>query len=611
MRATVSAHVHFMIESVYKALETVAEWSVSFIGKRAETALFFLRYLIPALGLIVLLRCLISLFREDSRPERWGRLVLSGDVTIPLMHWENTIGRGRSCDIRVDVPTVSRSHGALIRDNRGGWTVYDLSSRTGIEVDHKKVDGSMPVRPGQVITVGGLDMVFLPMSEEEEREQAESRRYRYQPVSQGFTLFLLSMLQACFFLSFFLDPSQPADGRILLGFPCLAAVSWAAYLFTRSIRRRAFEAETLALLLTTAGFAVCATSAAYEMTRQILFLIAGVILYFCVGAVLRSLRLVKKLRIPAAAAGLALLLVNVVFSEAVLGAKNWLSIGEFSFQPSEFVKIVFIFVGAATLDRLFTKKNLFLFVGFAAMCVLALVLISDFGTGLVFFVTYLVIAFLRSGSIGTVFLSVGGAVSAGLLAISLKPYIASRFSGWRHAWDFPYDSGYQQVRAMSAAAGGGLFGLGAGRGWLETVVAANTDLVFGVVCEEEGLIFGLTMILAVILLGVYAFAYAGRARSSFTVICSVSAAAMLIFQMMLNVLGSMDILPFTGVTFPFVSRGGSSLIACWGILAFIKACDTRQNASFTVRVPGRRKRNAADVDEDVRIYVRGSEAEHD
>ena len=583
---------------------------MSVLGKQGETVLFLLRYLIPALGLIVLLRCLISLFREGSRPERWGRLVLSGDVTLPLTHWENTIGRAKSCDIRVDVPTVSRSHGALIRDSRGAWTVYDLSSRTGIEVDHRKVDGSMPVLPGQVITVGGLDMVFMPMTEEEEREQAESRRYRYQPVSQGFTLFLLTLLQLCFFLSFFLDGTQPADGRILLGFLCLTAVSWAAYLFTRTIRRRAFEAETLALLLTTAGFAVCATSAAYEMTRQILFLIAGVVLYFCVGAVLRSLRLVKKLRIPAAAAGLALLLVNVVFSEAVLGAKNWLSVGGFSFQPSEFVKIVFIFVGAATLDRLFTKKNLFLFVGFAAMCVLALVLISDFGTGLVFFVTYLVIAFLRSGSIGTVFLSVGGAVSAGLLAISVKPYIASRFAGWRHAWDFPYDSGYQQVRAMSAAAGGGLFGLGAGRGWLETVVAANTDLVFGVVCEEEGLIFGLTMILAVILFGVYAFAYAGRARSSFTVICSVSAAAMLIFQMSLNVLGSMDILPFTGVTFPFVSRGGSSLIACWGLLAYIKACDTRQNASFTVRLP-KRRRNADAEDDDVRIYRMGSEADDD
>ena len=87
---------------------------------------------------------------------------------------------------------------------------------------------------------------------------------------------------------------------------------------------------------------------------------------------------------------------------------------------------------------------------------------------------------------------------------------------------------------------------------------------------------------------------------------------MLIFQMSLNVLGSMDILPCTGVTFPFVSRGGSSLIACWGLLAFIKACDTRQNASFTVRVPGRRKRkDAAAEDEDMRIYVRGTEADDD
>ncbi|MBR4744527.1 MAG: hypothetical protein IK082_10130, partial [Oscillospiraceae bacterium] len=98
----------FMIEYVFKALEKLSGWSVSILGGRAETALFLLRYLIPVLGVIVLLRCLISLFREGSRPERWGRLVLSGDVTLPLTHWENTIGRGRSCDIRVDVPTVSR-----------------------------------------------------------------------------------------------------------------------------------------------------------------------------------------------------------------------------------------------------------------------------------------------------------------------------------------------------------------------------------------------------------------------------------------------------------------------------------------------------------------------
>ena len=576
-----------MINSIQSVLDRLSGWALNAFGDLYPTALLAVRYLIPVLSLIVILRCMISLFREEASPEEWGKLILSGNVSVPLTHWENTIGRARSSDIRVDVPTVSRSHGALIRDDRGNWTVYDLSSRTGIEIDHRRVKQSAPIRSGQVITVGGLDMVFLPIGPEGEREQARARRYRYNPVSQGFTLFLLTLLQLCFMAGFTAAAETIPDSRVLLGFLGLIAVTWIAYFFTRILRRRAFEAETIALLLTPAGFAVCGTSAAYEMMRQILFLFAGIVLYFIIGAFLRNIDLTKKLRIPAAAAGLLLLAVNLVLSERVLGAKNWLSIGGFSFQPSEFVKVFFIYAGAATLDHLFTKKNLLLFIGFAGCCVGALVLMSDFGTALVFFVTYLVIAFMRSGSFSTVFLSIGGSLFAGILAITAKPYIKSRFAGWRHAWDFPYDSGYQQTRAMSAAAGGGLFGLGPGRGWLETVVAANTDLVFGILCEEEGLLFALFMVFAVLLLGIYAFVFAGRARSSFTVIGSIAASSLLIFQMCLNVLGSMDILPFTGVTFPFVSRGGSSLIACWGLLAFIKACDTRQNASFTIRLPRR------------------------
>ena len=90
---------------------------------------------------------------------------------------------------------------------------------------------------------------------------------------------------------------------------------------------------------------------------------------------------------------------------------------------------------------------------------------------------------------------------------------------------------------------------------------------------------------SVLLMALYAFKYASNARSSFYTIASVSTAALLVFQMMLNILGCVDILPFTGVTFPFVSKGGSSLIACFGLLAFLKACDNRPNASFTVKMP--------------------------
>lgn len=283
--------------------------------------------------------------------------------------------------------------------------------------------------------------------------------------------------------------------------------------------------------------------------------------------------------------------MNVVFSEAVFGAKNWLSIAGVSFQPSELVKVLYIYTGAATLDRLFARRNLFVFIVFSAICVIALALIGDFGTAVIFFATFLVISFMRSGSFATLFLAVSGAAMAGFLVISVKPYIADRFSAWGHVWEDVWDKGYQQTHAMSAAASGGLFGKGAGEGWLKDIFAAETDMVFAVVSEELGLIIAVLAMFAVIALALFAVRNAAQGRSTFYVIAGCAAVSMMMVQMGLNVFGSLDILPFTGVTFPFVSKGGTSLVSCWMLLAFVKATDTRRNASFVVsrdRAPKRR-----------------------
>lgn len=136
---------------------------------------------------------------------------------------------------------------------------------------------------------------------------------------------------------------------------------------------------------------------------------------------------------------------------------------------------------------------------------------------------------------------------------------------------------------MSAAASGGLFGKGAGAGWLKGVVAANTDMVFGVLCEELGLIVAVCAILAILTLAFFAVRSAAHGRSSYYVIAACAAVSMMMVQLSLNVFGSMDILPFTGVTFPFVSKGGTSLLSCWMLLAFVKAADTRRGASFVVK----------------------------
>ena len=134
-------------------------------------------------------------------------------------------------------------------------------------------------------------------------------------------------------------------------------------------------------------------------------------------------------------------------------------------------------------------------------------------------------------------------------------------------------------------------------GWLKYVGAANTDLVFGVVGEEFGFLLALCCVAALVIPIVFTLRCAAAARSSFYTILSCATAAMLVCQMALNVLGAVDLLPLTGVTFPFVSMGGSSMISCWGLMAYLKAADTRQNASFALRLsklaPQQREKKAA------------------
>ena len=201
-----------------------------------------------------------------------------------------------------------------------------------------------------------------------------------------------------------------------------------------------------------------------------------------------------------------------------------------------------------------------------------------------------------------------GAAMAGVLGISVKPYIADRFSAGGHVGEDVWDKGDQQTHALGAAASGGLFGKGAGSGWLKDIFAAETDMVFGVVSEELGLIIAVLAMFAVIALALFAVRNAAQGRSTFYVIAGCAAVSLLMVQMGLNVFGSLDILPFTGVTFPFVSKGGTSLVSCWMLLAFVKATDTRRDASFGVSRDKAPRRREEDEDYDDYEDYDGEEA---
>ncbi|MCL2513235.1 MAG: FtsW/RodA/SpoVE family cell cycle protein [Oscillospiraceae bacterium] len=356
-------------------------------------------------------------------------------------------------------------------------------------------------------------------------------------------------------------------------FAALLAAEWVYYFIFGVIRGKRLELEITAFLLSSLSLTVTVCVYPEKAYIQLITIIAGITIFAVMTGLLGKIRLVSALRIPVAFASVGLLGFTFLMAKVVNGAKNWLYIGPVSIQPSELVKIAFVFVGAATLERLLSARSLTWYIIFAGSCIGCLFLMYDFGTALIFFVTFLLIAFMRSGDIRTIMLVCGAAVIGSFFIFAFKPYVMERFKVYRHIWENISANGYQQTRVYIYASSGGLFGVGIGNGKLRSVFAATEDLVFGMLCEEMGILLAIAASLTYLFFMLYALKTAKTARSSFYAIAAVAAAGMMLFQAMLNIFGVTDIVPLTGVTLPFISRGGSSMLCSWGLLAFIKSAD--------------------------------------
>lgn len=332
-----------------------------------------------------------------------------------------------------------------------------------------------------------------------------------------------------------------------------------------------FELEAIAFFLSGIGLTVCASFSETYALKQVIAIAMGLAVYLIMTALIRDVRVACWLRYPAAIGSLGVLAANLALAKVTNGTLNWIDLGFFSIQPSELVKIAFVLVGAVSLEKLLSNTSLTKYIIFSITCVGSLFLMKDFGTALIFFFTFILIAFMRSGDVRTIALICTAALMGAVLVIYFKPYVANRFAVYRHVWDFMDTTGYQQTRVLIYSASGGLFGLGIGEGYLHDVYAASTDLVFGVICEEWGLVIGIAVLLSFAGIALFAVRAAKTAGSTFYAIAAVAAAGMLLFQLSLNVFGITDILPLTGVTLPFVSRGGSSMLCSWGLLAYIRA----------------------------------------
>ena len=410
------------------------------------------------------------------------------------------------------------------------------------------------------------------------RDDRRRRKYRY--VDRGFILLLLTIFQffSCLPVVFEGGKFYAVNALCFLGFTVFEWLYVAV--MHLAFKKVNFELEFIAFFLSGIGMTLTASVSKSSHIKQLAAVIIGIVVYDVLLWFLQDVKRVMSVRMPLAVFALCFLAGSFVLirfaGSAINGAYNWLVIGgKISVQPSEFVKIAFIFVGAASLDKLLTSKNIYLYIAFAVGCIGVLFLMRDFGTALIFFFTFLVIAFMRSGDVRSLLFICAGALLGAVLIIYFKPYVARRFAVYRHVWENYDTTGYQQVRTLIYSVSGGLKGLGVGNGRLRYVAASTTDLVFGMVCEEFGIIIAFAIVIAFAIITVYAIRTSRSAPSTFYSIAACSAAAMLLFQTCLNIFGITDILPLTGVTLPFVSQGGSSMVCSWALFAFIKAADVR------------------------------------
>ena len=557
------------------ALMNRAQWLDNYLG--------LLRWIAPILLGLLLLRCFRPLLTFRRQPEIWAWLKTTDEQKIPVTHWENVIGRSGGSDIRVQSKSVSRNHAVLTRYDDGSWTITDIASQNGTWVNGERVS-ICPLTAGDLIRVGEVEMELIPITHRQEIQQSVLREKAASGWDSALNLMLLTIFQCLACLAFLLNCETQVLPAVLKGFGGLILSQWILLIFYAIIHRASFEVETIAFFLSTMGMCAICTVNPGEAVKQTVAMILGVLTFLILGWSLRDLERAKRIRYLSVIAGVGFLVITLLFGKEYYGAKNWLIISGMSLQPSELSKVCFVYAGASAMDRIMNKRNMLLFIAYSVLICGLLAIMNDFGTALIFFCAFLVIAFMRSGSFGTVGLAITALGYAGVLAIDIAPHALRRFSVWRHVWEDPLGMGYQQTRALMCIASGGLLGLGAGQGALKRVFAADSDIAFATISEEWGLLVAVMMVACIVVLGIFTLRSMLVARSSFYTIGSCTAASILAIQVILNVLGTVDVLPLTGVTFPFLSNGGTSMSGAWGLLAFVKAADTRQNASFAVRL---------------------------
>lgn len=322
--------------------------------------------------------------------------------------------------------------------------------------------------------------------------------------------------------------------------------------------------------------------------RQLIWVLAGILVFYLTYFIIRAMRRLEYMTGLYLGLSILFFLLTIILAPSKYGAKNWIEISEgITIQLSEFTKILVIFLIASfyttfqtRLKKLNYKYTSYYLMGVIYIFVGFLFIQRDLGTAAIFIAIYTLIQYVYDENRKSILVNIGLMVVGSVTGYFLFSHVRNRVDIWLNPWtaDKVVNSARQIVQSLFAIGEGGFIGQGIGLGYPKQIAFAYSDVIFSAICEEMGVLTGIGIIMLYMLLVYRAIKIALNQEYLFYRILALSVAILFTVQAFLNIGGVIKLIPMTGLTLPFISYGGSSLISSFVALGILQV--TSEDLSY-------------------------------
>ncbi|MGI6112502.1 MAG: FtsW/RodA/SpoVE family cell cycle protein [Mahellales bacterium] len=386
---------------------------------------------------------------------------------------------------------------------------------------------------------------------------------------------------------------QPLDtNAALLGGIITLIFLFQYMLFTIFFKRTDKLILVLISFLSSIGFIAIYILDTSLLVKQIEWYLIGFVISIAAIIFLKyALKYIYKFKYLYMAATIGLLLFTLIFGQEIGGARNWITIGGHSFQPSEFGKIMLIFALASLFSEGKDLKHIIIGGAFTGICLIFLVLQRDLGAAMLYFLIYVILMFISTSNLYMTLAALGAGGLGAFASYHLFGHVKVRILAWRNPWADITGGGYQIAQSLFAIAGGSWVGVGLRNGRPKDIPVPTSDFIFSVISEQFGLIIAVIIIIIFFIIILRGISIALRATEEFYSLVVIGTVSMIALQAFINIGGVTKFIPLTGITLPFISYGGSSMVVkfmMFGILQAIYMVNEKRDSELRqYRLEGR------------------------